>query len=248
MRFLGIDLAWSEANPSAAVALVWDGKAGVLTAWREELWGNREIVDFVAQAVGEDPAIVAIDAPLLVPNQGGTRPCDREVSRCYRWAQAQAYPANRRILGPKVRGEELVGILEGLGFHCAPGIKAREEVRRVVEVFPHPAAVELFGLPRILRYKARPGRDYPERWAELSRFRQLLRGLAGAEPALAAAPILDEADPHGLRGRALKRLEDLLDALFCSYIALHLWYWGPRGYRCFGDEKSGHILVPIRPR
>jgi len=248
VKFLGIDLAWSEANPSAAVLLRWENGAGVLTAWHDRLGQNTEIAAFVAENVGNEPALIAVDAPLLVPNEEGTRPCDRELSRFYRKARAQAYPANRRRLGPKVRGEELVKLLEGLGFRHDPEVGARTEVRQVVEVFPHPAAVELFGLSRILQYKARPGRTYPERWAELARFRDLLRGLSAATPALHAEKILDRAEPQGLRGQALKRLEDLLDALFCAYIALHLWYWGPRGYRRFGDRTSGYILVPTPPR
>lgn len=248
MKFLGIDLAWSLANPSAAVLLRWESGAGVLEAWQDRLGDNREIADFVDKTVGEGPALIAIDAPLCVPNEEGTRPCDRELSQFYRWAQAQAYPANRRRLGPKVRGEELVRALEDLGFRHEPLVPPQKEVRQVVEVFPHPAAVELFGLPRILRYKARPGRTYPQRWKELARFRDLLSGLKHQNPGLLAEEILTKADPHGLRGQALKRLEDLLDALFCAYIALHLWFFGPRGYRCFGDKSSGYILVPVRPK
>ncbi|MEN3010834.1 MAG: DUF429 domain-containing protein [Candidatus Bipolaricaulaceae bacterium] len=247
MKFVGIDLAWSAANPSAAVLLRKEGEGGVLEAWHDRLGADEAILEFVRQGVGEEPALIAVDAPLLVPNEEGTRPCDRELSRFYRWAQAQAYPANRRRLGPRVRGEELVRLLEGLGFRHDPEVPAQRAVRQVVEVFPHPAAVELFGLPRILRYKARPGRSYAERWAELERFRELLAGLAGRRPALHAAALLGQARPQGRRGQALKRLEDLLDALFCAYIALHLWYWGPRGYRRFGDRRSGYILVPILP-
>ncbi len=247
MKFVGIDLAWSEANPSAAVLLRWEGGAGVAEAWHDRLGDNQEILKFAREKVGGDPALIAVDAPLLVPNKEGLRPCDRELSQFYRWAQAQAYPANRRRLGPKVRGEELVQLLEELGFRPDPVVQAQAKVRQVVEVFPHPAAVELFGLSRILRYKARPGRSYAHRWEELRRFRDLLHGLKQAKPALIAEEILKNAEPYGLRGQALKRLEDLLDALFCAYIALHLWHWGPRGYRCFGDKNSGYILVPVRP-
>ncbi|MFN3346989.1 MAG: DUF429 domain-containing protein [Candidatus Bipolaricaulaceae bacterium] len=247
MKFLGIDLAWSSANSSAAVLLRWESGAGVVEAWRACLGDDREIVAFVGEGVGGGPALIAIDAPLHVPNEEGTRPCDRELSQFYRWAQAQAYPANRRRLGPHVRGEEIVRMLADLGFRHDPLVEQKQPVRQVVEVFPHPAAVELFGLPCILRYKARPGRTYPQRWEELARFRDLLAGLRDQEPGLLADEILESAQPHGRRGRALKRLEDLLDALFCAYIALHLWYWGPRGYRCFGNKTSGYILVPVRP-
>ncbi len=248
MVLIGIDLAWSEANPSAAVALRWDGRLGHPFLWAERLGEDREILDFVGEAAGSGPALVAIDAPLLVPNETGTRPCDRELSRVYRKAHAQAYPANRRRLGPVVRGEALASEFILRGFSHSPKVEARKPVRQVVEIFPHPATVELFGLPHILRYKARPGRSLPFRWEELRRYRELLSSLKGAEPAADLSPILDKADPVGRRGRALKALEDLLDAAFCAYIALHLWYWGERGYRCFGDGERGYILVPVRPK
>ncbi|MBC7092566.1 DUF429 domain-containing protein [Candidatus Bipolaricaulota bacterium] len=245
MRFIGVDLAWSSANPTAAVALEWDGHTAKPVGWPSALGDDAEVVRFVAEAAGRGPALVAVDAPLVVPNELGARPCDRELSQTYRRAKAQAYPANRRRLHP-VRGEALVATLEALGFVHDPNVVAREPVRQVVEVFPHPAAVELFGLTEILRYKARSDRPLPLRWGELRRYQNLLRSLREAEPRLEAEAILKE-DPTGLRGKALKAREDLLDALFCAYIALHLWYWGEAGYRRFGDLATGYILVPMRP-
>jgi predicted RNase H-like nuclease len=116
-----------------------------------------------------------------------------------------------------------------------------------LEVYPHPGMVELFGLTKTLKYKACPERPYPLLWAELGRLRDLLRSLSTYEPALDGSSLLDLEDPHGPRGRALKRAGDLLDALFCAYTALHIWYWGEEGYRCFGDLETGYILVPVRP-
>lgn len=246
MILIGLDLAWSLANPSAAVALRWDGRTGRPILWADSLRSDEEILGFVAKGAKEGPALLATDAPLLVPNEKGARACDRKVSQFYRRAQALAYPANRKILGPVVRGEALVCKLERLGFRHSSQVERQKPVRQVVEVFPHPAAVELFGLPRILQYKARPGRPYELRWQELRRYQDLLGTLAESEPAMKANQLLGQ-DPRGLRGTKLKALEDLLDALFCAYIALHLWYWGPAGYRCFGNEKEGYILVPVRP-
>ncbi len=243
MTLIGLDLAWSSANPSAAVALVWDGRQAHPSLWADRLFSDEEILGFIGKVAPTGPALLAVDAPLLVPNENGTRPCDRELSRFYRKAKAMAYPANRRRV---TRGEELLVALARLGFSHRAEVEAKKPARQVVEVFPHPAMVELFGLPEILRYKARPGRSLEFRWQELSRYRELLGSLGHAEPAMEAEEIL-ALSPQGLRGKSLKALEDLLDALFCAYIALHVWYWGPRGYRLFGDEKTGYILVPVRP-
>lgn len=241
MRFVGIDLAWSDRNTSAAVALALEGDEGRLTAWEDGLGGDDEVYTFVREAVGEGPGLVAVDAPLLVPNEEGTRPCDLEVSREFRRYEAGGYPANRRRFGGRVRGEELVRSLEGEGFVHSPYIPKRTPVRQVVEVYPHPASVRLFGLERTFKYKARPGRPIEFRLSEFRRYREHLRQLRS--PGLCAEEIL-RMDPEGLRGGALKRYEDLLDALFCAYIGLYCWYWGQDGYQVFGDLETGYVVVP----
>ncbi|QAA76884.1 MAG: hypothetical protein BIP78_1118 [Candidatus Bipolaricaulis sibiricus] len=247
MRFVGVDLAWSRRNPTAAVVLDGDGAVGRPRVWEGALGDDEAILSFIGRGVGRGNALVAIDAPLIVPNDGGARPCDRALSRAYRRQEAGAYPANRARLGPEVRGETLASCLGTLGFGLGPSVPRRTEARQVVEVYPHPATVELFGLEKTLKYKARPGRTLASRWAELRRLRGLLGTLAESEPSLDAEPLLATLDPEGLRGRALKAVEDLLDALVCAYIALHLWYWGEAGCRRFGDLDMGYVLVPIRP-
>ena len=101
---------------------------------------------------------------------------------------------------------------------------AHPENRRVIlEVYPHPALLELFCLPRIIRYKKgnvarrRSGqREVQQRLNELS---------------LLAPPLESTPDTFGipLRGAALKSYEDGLDAIICAYIAYHYWFWGPSG-------------------
>ncbi|HAZ27786.1 TPA: DUF429 domain-containing protein [Candidatus Acetothermia bacterium] len=246
VRFVGLDLAWSPRNTSGAVVLDWDGAIARPVAWDDALTDDAAIVAFVARTTGAGPALVAVDAPLVVPNETGSRPCDRAVSSAYGHAEAGARPVSRRSVA-HMREEKLVALLAELGFQHSPTVRRQVPVRQVVEVYPHPAMVELFGLTKTLKYKACPERPYPLRWAELGRLRDLLRSLSGYEPALEGGGLLDAADPHGRRGRTLKRLEDLLDACFCAYTALHIWYWGEMGYRLFGDLESGYILVPVRP-
>ena len=246
MRFVGLDLAWSPRNPSGGVVLGWEGERARPLAWQEALGPDEEITAFIRDGLAAEPGLIAIDAPLLVPNETGTRPCDLALSQAYRQKEAGALPANRRRLGPRPRGEELVHRLSDLGFTLSPRVPPRQPVRQVIEVYPHPAAVELFGLKKTLKYKARKGRSLETRRRELSRYRQLLASLRAHKPPLGADKLLRRIEVAALRGGALKRAEDLLDALFCAYIALYIWWHGPDGYRVFGDETNGFILVPIR--
>lgn len=247
MRFVGLDLAWSPRNTSGAVILDWDGRTSHPSAWDDALTDDAVIVEFLAREIGAGPALVAVDAPLVVPNETGSRPCDRAVSSAYGHAEAGARPVSRRSVGPHVRGEKIVAYLAELGHRHSPVVRRQVPVRQLVEVYPHPGMVELFGLTKTLKYKACPERPYPLLWAELGRLQNLLRSLSTYEPALEGSSLLDAHNPHGLRGRALKRLGDLLDALFCAYTALHIWYWGEAGYRRLGDLESGYILIPVRP-
>jgi len=251
MYFIGIDLAWSIRNNSAGAVIYAQGKAGKLIYWQERLKDNDEIIDFISNSTGTSPAIVAIDAPLLVLNQTGTRPCDRQLTKEFRKYHAGTFPANRQKwerLGWQVRGWEIVHELATLNFSPNPNIPRQTEVRRVVEVYPHPATIVLFDLARILQYKSRKGRDLKYRQKELRKLQNFIRKLDQATPALEVDKSLFR-NTASLYGNAFKIHEDLLDAILCGYIAYHAWYWGPEGYRIFGKEnwKEGYILVPRLP-
>ncbi len=204
---------------------------------------------------GSMPGIVAVDAPLAVPNESGGRPCDRQVASAFGPFQAGPYPANRKNLARYggLRAEAIRQRLEALGFRHDPDFARQELTRRVVEVFPHPATISLFNLDRTLKYKARKGRDLAFRRNELARLRDLLEALASAEPPLLLSPGVASLRMEGLRGKAFKEAEDMLDAIICAYSALYAWHHGPPGFAIYGPENprlctgEGHILVPMKP-
>jgi len=118
-----------------------------------------------------------------------------------------------------------------------------------IEVFPHPAIVELGGLSRALRYKKGP----PEaRRAGLRALALVLAGLAAADPPLRldadrllARELLVLSDR---RGQALKAVEDLADAHVCAYVALWWWWHGPAASLVAGNDATGAIVVPLPAR
>jgi len=118
-----------------------------------------------------------------------------------------------------------------------------------IEVFPHPAIVELGGLSRALRYKKGP----PEaRRAGLRALALVLAGLAAADPPLRldadrllARELLVLSDR---RGQALKAVEDLADAHVCAYVALWWWWHGLAASLVAGDDATGAIVVPLPGR
>jgi predicted RNase H-like nuclease len=244
-RFIGVDLAWSPRNNSAAVALEADGNASRCVAHAERLGDDAQVVAFIGEAAGHGAALVAIDAPLIVPNDEGARPVDRQITSVFGRYGAGCYPAYRNRPGTCTRGEEIVAALAERGFVQDPYVQTQASMRAVFEVYPHPAMLALFGLDTTLKYKARPGRSLELRRSELTRLRDHLGTLQHAEPAMSLPTAVAQRDIGVLKGAAFKRYEDLLDAAVCAYIALYVWYWGAGGYHVYGDTACGYIVVPM---
>lgn len=243
MKFIGIDLGW-RSQPSGLCCLEWsDGQLALLDLDRKEA-----IADIFSWLDGwvspQAPALVAVDAPTLIPNATGTRLPDRLTHKHFGRYHAGCYPANQNL--PFAQRTVGFGLeLETRGFVHAPEIVPQKLGRYQIEVFPHPAIVHLFGLNRILKYKK--GRLL-ERRLELEKLRTfILEILPNLEPSLdlkqrrqtELLPILP------FNGAALKAVEDRLDSLICAYVGAYWWYWGLERNWVLGDITTGYIVVPF---
>jgi predicted RNase H-like nuclease len=234
LRCFGLDAAWSDRNPSALCAV---DEGGIILA-EAELRSDAEIVTWIGRRL-RGPAVVAADLPLLVRADTGMRPCDRAVMRAYASRGAGPHPTNRTLLvnrDGRIRGEEITAALGALGF----GGPWDGADRTLLEVYPHPGLIEVFALPRRLAYKKGRVTDRRDGLATLA---ALLARLETADPPL-RGPRLPH--PGSLRGRALKSLEDRLDARFCAWTALLWARYGAKRVRVFGEPDSGHIAVACR--
>lgn len=239
MYFIGIDLAWSYKNNSAGAAIKSQAGQGKLTC-NKNLQSNVDIINFILEASKSEPAIIGIDAPLAVPNEKESRKCDRLVSQHFGRYEAGAYPANRRIFEGKVRGEELVKKLKKKGFCHEYDITKQSNKYLVVEVYPHPATINLFSLCKTIKYKK--GR-VSYRKKGLCELQKWILTLRDAEPSLyIKESFLSKI--NALSGKELKKYEDFLDSILCAYIVYYAWYWGKSSYEIYGNAKEGCILVP----
>ena len=213
------------------------------------LIGDDEIETWI-RAWAADDLLVAFDAPLVVRNSTGRRPCEGVMAAAFRAEHAGPYPANLTILRHDVRAARLA---ERLDLDMTPEAFERRPLRAAVEVFPHPALVVLLARSERLPYKAKQGRPLSVRHAAM---RELLRGLADlrlaeppldvtTSPAWAGLVRSIEAEP---RGRALKRLEDELDAYVCAYVGVYHLAWRGRRSLTIGDGASGYIVTPVTER
>nr|WP_246580904.1 DUF429 domain-containing protein [Deinococcus aestuarii] len=210
---------------------------------------DTSVLAFVETHAGDDPAIVTIDAPLTVPNVTGRRLAEAEVGAVFGRFQAAAHPTNRTRLADAagvVRGEALTQALTARGFVHDPRIPVGLPVRRVVEVYPHPATVALFGLSRTLKYKNK-GQAREVMDAAWTALYDHLAALAQADPPLTGLGAHLAVNPATLRGRALKDHEDRTDALLCAYIALYAHRWGLERSEVLGTLEGGYIFTPTLP-
>lgn len=252
MTFIGVDLAWSPRNLSG-VAVIQGGIQGGTVIHQECLSTNQEILSYIQDHAQDNPAIVAIDAPLTVPNQTGSRPGEKELAQVFRSYHAGAHPSNRQRLtfDGEIRGESLVTHLQKKGFIHAPMIEAQNPVRQVIEVFPHSAMVSIFHLNRILKYKQKPKRSLEERWQAWAAYHKHLLSLHTQDPYLTDQELFlvpDIIHLKNLTQKALKAYEDQIDALFCAYIALYGFRWGKDRCQTFGSLEEGYIFTPVPDR
>jgi predicted RNase H-like nuclease len=118
------------------------------------------------------------------------------------------------------------------------GWKVGKAKKTAAEVYPHPAMVRMFGLPRIIKYKKG---SVAERRKEFQRLQRLMQKLMKRRfPRLT----LNQETRNLLRQKWSKPVEDRTDALFCALIGM--WHWMYLGERSevIGDRKTGFILLP----
>ncbi|HXI14537.1 MAG TPA: DUF429 domain-containing protein [Thermoanaerobaculia bacterium] len=245
--FIGIDLAWqSDKNHTGIVVARGDDSGAIADVASEGIASLEAIVAFVQEHATAN-TVIAIDAPLVIRNATGQRPCETEISRRFGARHADAHSTN---LGkyPDAPPCRLIEMLESAGFshEPRPHTSGVRDGRWAFEVYPHPALVNLFQLDRIIRYKKG---SISERRQGLVRLRNYLSALRRFDPPMSQARELTSRlchDPTQAKGAMLKRYEDLLDAYFCTYLALHYWHFGVERNEMIGDVETGYIVVPQR--
>ncbi len=240
--FVGLDLAWTAYRESGICAFDDRGHVHVL----ETRVATAEEFANLACSFGDDVA-VAVDAPLVVTP---LRAAERAVARAFARFRASPHQANLALLQAthRMAGPALHAALRARGFRCDPApITPQAPGRHAMEVYPHAAHVRLFDLRERLPYKRKKGRSVAFVRTQLCLYQEHLWLLLAREfPALLEDPAIQALlAPAAVvrRGLDLKRLEDMLDALTCAWVAWHAWRHGASRIEVFGDEH-GHVVVP----
>ena len=151
MKYIGIDLAWSEgsgkraANESGVVMIRASGEV-VHAVWTR---GVEETVDWVEKNA-PDETLLFVDAPLVVNNESGQRLCEKQVGQRY-WSSKVS--ANSTNTSKQLGGVTLRKRLEKLGWCYSDGCDGPPCTgRHLSECYPFTTIV---GAPE-LGYDERP--------------------------------------------------------------------------------------------
>jgi predicted RNase H-like nuclease len=238
MHFVGLDLAWGEKNNTGVAVVDSDGRLLRVSAAHDDASIEAAVEPYVS-----DDCLVAIDAPLIVRNPAGARPCETALNRDFQPFEAGAHPANTE--NPAFRNPRGARIATALTLDMDP---ASSSHRRAIEVYPHPAAVVLFELDKTVKYKKG---SFEARRSELLRLMTLIEGLDEATPRLRVNHNMSWVELRkrveaATRPVQLDRDEDPVDAVICAYVALY-WYHRREDVTIYGDFATGYIVTPTLP-
>lgn len=246
--FVGVDLAWGDRARSGIAVLDITGALVRSATVADD--------DDCARVLSDDAhraRVVAIDAPLLVPNDTGRRSCEASVARDFARFHAGPYPSNRGIAAFRegTRGARLAARF-GWYIDGDPEVNADSDSPDrplAIEVYPHPAMVVLFSLDRVLPYKARAGRSIDTRRRALAAVMTHLQRVGEDTLRLSRSPrwqqLAEDVD-RAQRATELKRAEDEIDAIMCAYLAW-MWHHEPQRLVRHGDGSDGYIVTPRLP-
>lgn len=256
---LGIDAAWTLTEPSgialavedkgwrlAAVAPSYDhflqmaGGASSLPGRPRGSAPNAEALIAAAHTIAKSNIdLVAIDMPLSNEPIISRRVSDRAVNAAYsaRWCSTHTPSAVR----PGKISDRLREDFDAVGYPlrttsaAAPGL---------LEVYPHPALVELAKFEKRLAYKHGKARDYwpdlvpGDRKAKIIATWMVIVELLDARISGTAAILpLPQMDAKGWE---MKAFEDQLDAVVCAWVAIEVLEGRAMAY---GDDVSA-VWIP----
>jgi predicted RNase H-like nuclease len=259
---LGIDAAWTEKNASGVALLTFDQKsiecismAPGYSAFLEPMKSPSDLMLGVgglpdAHALVErckqlSPSsklmTVAVDMPLARGPIRGRRRSDNEVSSAFgKYKCGTHSPSAER---PGKIACRLRDDFAREGFALATD---RPKAKSLIEVYPHPALVNFFGLKERSKYKTSRKNNYwpnatPEQRRRniLKEWVKIVHGLSltikGLDPLVKALSLLP-----GKPESCYKSVEDTIDAIICAYVGVCYARGEAIGY---GDGDSA-IWVP----
>lgn len=237
IRYLGLDLGWTPRDSSGGVVLELQGE-GVHVVSADSLRAHEDTLRWITRNRGRGQCLLTVNAPIIVENLSGARPCDKLLQEHFSRYRIDEY-ANNTVGAshPRTMGRALMR----MGFDPNPSA----EGDRIIETHTQSAQVMLFGVDRPVRTKTGPIGGRKE---AVARLRELItERMINGSPKLLPSTELDTlmtAHLPDLNGTRLGELEERIEALICAYIGAFLGQRGPDACAFLGDLDRGYILLP----
>lgn len=211
----GIDPAWKVAGNHSAISY---GIVKNNELILEDVVTNLLSVNDIIRSLDAQKHLygVAVDASLIIPNQSGSRQCEKELTKVYGGKRkAGCYPTNLKLHGNS-SGLYLEKHLAQRGFK-----HLNHKGKFMLETYPHASLIELFNLPERLLYKKGNVKAKIKGQIKLVQLLLSLQNSKTLKLVIQKKHLgIFEADYiNKLKGKALKHNEDALDSIICLYVA-----------------------------
>ena len=241
MIYVGIDLAWTNKRPSGVCVL---NNSGKILFWETALLKDNDIVNII-QKYNDGKLQIAIDAPLVVPNENGSRPCDRlfRKHRVHGYALG-IFVSNRAFLNKTyglIRGEYLTKTLLHHFPQCNLTAKPKNNASWIIETFPTALAYGLFPELTPIDHKIKSKKPYAHYQNGMRRLLMAIESIL--KETQNPANILEQVEGWRveINNKNHKHIEDAVDGFLCAY-GLYLMDKGQADVVSFGDEENGFIV------
>ena len=260
MKILGVELAAdSPSAPAGAHSLVLLAEDGTV-ARAEQVESLPALAAAVARLVGDDPFLLGVDIPVVVPAKSArTRPVESLVRRRFGTRMPPGGRASQSPSPPGLPGETLIAGLATAGLPCLPYPDRDRRKSGLAEA--HPSLIlksllwESLSIPftdsangeELFRAYAPPGYRRGRvaartQWAERAMNLELvLRGLGTAD-GFDLQPCRDEL-ARASSDREVDRAGALLDSALIAGTARR-YLESPEHCLFVGDREQGYLVLP----
>lgn len=244
MRFIGIDLAWTNKNETGVCVI---NEVGEVEYLNSAVLSNDELVSIV-KSCSHEPVSIIIDAPLVVKNETGSRSAERELmSQKIHGHNLSLFVASRSYLERtfgQIRGELLMNqILKEI-----PGVSVEETAipgrSTIIETFPSAVCCGLFPEIYPVKYKIKRKVQYEETQLQMERILNRFRKIEEDENHISGLIAKLSIGNFVVNKQNHKHIEDKVDAFLSAY-GIYLVYKGVAEQKTFGDVENGFITIPI---
>lgn len=241
MKFIGIDLAWTYKNESGICVM--DESGEVLTL-ESRVFSDEDIVNIIKN-YSDEILHIAIDAPLVVNNEAGSRQAEGDLQRArINGHRLYVFNSNRTFLTKtfkSIRGETLSRLITEHLPNISIGMN--KQGSSIIETFPTGIVSGLFPDIFPVKYKRKKGMTFDETIGQMVLLTDRIALLESHNiiKGFSEKFIVEE----GITRKHHKHLEDKLDAVLCS-LGLYMIYKEMAEPRKFGTDEDGFILIPER--